>query len=124
MRGSVERFAHASNIRLNACRSFIMGRKHCFDAMTCIGFQDCLIFSHRQAIAPRSFNNFQVQAMTLTHINPAMREHTVARDEDLIANGQRVGQRRFPTTCTSRWENIDMRFFGFQNAANAIKTRV
>ena len=120
----VQSTAHSCDVRLNARGGFVMRRQNGFDLVTFVGGQDFFIAICRNAFAPRGFHNGDIQSVTLAHVDPAMREHAVARGKDFVACGQRVGQGRFPAARATGREDKDLSRFAFQDLLHALACRV
>jgi hypothetical protein len=96
----IKSLAYGGNVRAHTGRGLVVGGEHRLDHVGFVGLQDLSVTIGRQAMAPRRLNDLDLKPVALTHIDPAMREHAVARSEDLVARAQRVGQRRFPAACS------------------------
>jgi len=60
------------------------------------------------AAAPGAVENLHIEPVTLAHVDPAMAEHAVPRDEDRIAGRQRVGDRRLPAARSGGGKDHDL----------------
>ncbi len=104
----IQRATHRSDVRANAGGRFVVRGKNGLDAMLPVGAQACFISLDGKSIAPRFFDQLDIQAVTATHVDPAMAEHAVAGGKDRIAGAERVGDGGFPAAGAGRRKYEDL----------------
>jgi hypothetical protein len=73
------RAAHGGDVRDDAGRGLVVGGEDGLDARGLVGAQDLLEAVGGNALAPGRFDDLDVEAVALAHVDPAVREHAVAR---------------------------------------------
>ena len=123
MLGCVERLAHAGDIAGNAGCGFVVGGKHRLDFVRGVLGENVGILLEWYARAPFFIAQHDFQSEPLGHIDPEQRELTEARHQNFVANGERVGDGRFPRARTRRGENENAAVLHFENLLEVFKQR-
>src|SRR4051812_784734 len=123
MPGLVERAAYAGDVAGDAGRGLIVAGEHGLDLVAAIGGKDIGIALDRDAFAPIDIDEFDLETVALTHVDPEMGKLAEARGEDLLARRERVGERRFPPAGAGGGEQEDLTLLRLEDLLHVLEER-